>query len=825
MFPESITPSLFTPPLAFGFGSGWMLWFLTAAAAPIIIHLWNKRRHREMRWAAMEYLLAAIRNNARRITLEQLILLLVRTLIVVLLAIAAAEPFLDMTEGFGGFLWPAAIGLVVVAGVLWLGIFARGPWWARSAGATALLVGGAACLMLINFSSFHPFAASGINSRRTHRVIVIDGSYSMDYKPGDKNRFEQAKDLARQIVEESLLGDGFTLILMAEPPHVTVGTPVFDRADFLDELGRLRMPHAGGDLAAALARVEEVLQTARREHPKLVRHEVHIVSDLGRTTWNLPSRDAQAAFRRQAAKLTESAGLIVYDVGQPEVHNLAVTSAQMVRSRSDAPVKFATIRHDATFRFDLRNFGSQEAVQQVVELHVDGRKASDTTLDVPGHGQASGRFTYHFDAPGDHAVEIRLASDPLQVDNSRFLSVPVRAQLKVLCIDGRPSGDAFSSATGYLRQALRDAPLRDASEGRISAEVETERALRERDLEQYDAIFLCNVAQFNQEEAAALHKYVSRGGGLVTFLGERVQAESYNLGLGGGGKLPRVLPAQLGGIVSRESEKAFAAASDTFRGPFEHEIVRIFQTNPDVRFANTPVDKWFKLRLNEETKDEGARSRAQVVLRFANDDPAIVEERIGRGRSILVATTADLGPPGDYWTILPTTPNFLPLVRELLSAAVVGQFEKRNLTVGDSLSGETGLLGPEARVAVKTPWNATEQVPLRLLDDHGQWSFADTERRGIYLARVPGGETRDIAFAVNVNTRESDLAKVSAAELNDEVLAGVKFSYLTSWQGLEDRPAAVGVQRQFYDVWLLVAVCGLLFAETFLAWWFGRHGT
>ena len=121
------------PPLAFGFGSGWLLWFLAAAAAPVIIHLWNKRRHREIRWAAMQYLLAAIRNNSRRITLEQLILLVIRTLVVVLLAFAIAEPFLSAQEGLGGVLWPATIVLVVVPAALWWGIFSGKPRWQRAA--------------------------------------------------------------------------------------------------------------------------------------------------------------------------------------------------------------------------------------------------------------------------------------------------------------------------------------------------------------------------------------------------------------------------------------------------------------------------------------------------------------------------------------------------------------------------------------------------------------------------------------------------------------------------------------------------------------------
>ena len=67
--------------LAFGFGNLLMLGWLAAAAAPILIHLWNKRRYREVPWAAIEYLLAALRKNSRRMRLEQWLLLAVRTLI------------------------------------------------------------------------------------------------------------------------------------------------------------------------------------------------------------------------------------------------------------------------------------------------------------------------------------------------------------------------------------------------------------------------------------------------------------------------------------------------------------------------------------------------------------------------------------------------------------------------------------------------------------------------------------------------------------------------------------------------------------------------
>ena len=46
-------------------------------AAPIIIHLLNRRRFKKIDWAAMDFLLEAQRLNRRRVKLEELILLFI----------------------------------------------------------------------------------------------------------------------------------------------------------------------------------------------------------------------------------------------------------------------------------------------------------------------------------------------------------------------------------------------------------------------------------------------------------------------------------------------------------------------------------------------------------------------------------------------------------------------------------------------------------------------------------------------------------------------------------------------------------------------------
>ena len=149
---------------AVGFANLPLLYGLAAAGVPVLIHLLNRRRFKEVSWAAMQFLLAAVRKNRRRIRIEQWLLLAIRTLVVILVVMAMAKPFL---ETFGA----------VIAG------------------------------------------------RRTHRVLVLDDSLSMGYTSGESSRFEEAKAVASQLVKDSRGGDAISLILMGDPPRVAIGDP------------------------------------------------------------------------------------------------------------------------------------------------------------------------------------------------------------------------------------------------------------------------------------------------------------------------------------------------------------------------------------------------------------------------------------------------------------------------------------------------------------------------------------------------------------------------------------------------------------------------
>jgi hypothetical protein len=75
------------------------LFGLAAAAIPILIHLFTRRRPREVRFPSLEFLAEVNQSEIRRLKLKQWLLLLLRTLAIVAIALAMARPALRGTAG------------------------------------------------------------------------------------------------------------------------------------------------------------------------------------------------------------------------------------------------------------------------------------------------------------------------------------------------------------------------------------------------------------------------------------------------------------------------------------------------------------------------------------------------------------------------------------------------------------------------------------------------------------------------------------------------------------------------------------------------------
>ncbi len=244
-----------------------LLWALPLAAIPVVIHLLNRRRFQRVRWAAQEFLLAALKRNRRRLRLEQWLVLLLRTLAVVLLVLLVTRP---------------------------------------------QLVGSA-------------FAQA-----RTHHVVCLDDSASMAQRSGAGDVFAEAVDRVQLLVDrlaQAREGDLFTLLRTSRPSRpelaaARVGPPLQGRAR--EVLASWRV----GDASAQLGRALEEAQHRATETPE-ARAEIYLVTDFRRTDWlgddQRPRPDVARALQALAP---ERARLTVLAVGPPDVENVAIVEVQ-----------------------------------------------------------------------------------------------------------------------------------------------------------------------------------------------------------------------------------------------------------------------------------------------------------------------------------------------------------------------------------------------------------------------------------------------------------------------------------------------------------------
>jgi hypothetical protein len=261
-----------------------------------------------------------------------------------------------------------------------------------------------------------------------------------------------------------------------------------------------------------------------------------------------------------------------------------------------------------------------------------------------------------------------------------------------------------------------------------------------------------------------------------------------------------------------------------------HPIVAPFRGNP-----GAGLDRVVTLEYLQAKLAPGSPSR--VALKFSSGDPAIIERPVGRGRSVLLTTSADVS-----WSTWAVHPTFPPMIHETVRYAAEGRWHQRQHLVGELLS--RTLTGREAgiKVTIKLPDGSEQSLRPVGGENRADVTFAGTTHPGIYdlMLETPpdpstgpatssassekaAGGVRHELYAVNVDPRESDLEMVDEKVLRSTTLAGVPYDRRSDWSH-ESRelgasePATSGMSR-----WLLVAMLALLLVEPLLAWNF-RQG-
>lgn len=248
--------------LAFGWAVPFLLWGTVLAAVPLLIHLLYRRKHRDVRWAAMQFLIAATQKQSRTFRLDQWLLLLLRMLIPIAAAIALAGPMLSA-----------------------------------------------------------PTTRDG-KTPRVQRLLLVDASLSVAAGANGPTRLETLRAQAETLLDQGQPGDLWQLVRIAgAAPYALIAEPARQADPVRDELRALATTEESGDLLAALRTSASLLSM---NAPAELR-EVHVFTDAQRTAWR-PADPAQRTELHAAWKeIAQKARILWHDVGEAPVANAAVT--------------------------------------------------------------------------------------------------------------------------------------------------------------------------------------------------------------------------------------------------------------------------------------------------------------------------------------------------------------------------------------------------------------------------------------------------------------------------------------------------------------------
>lgn len=748
-----------------GFLNSLFLVGLAAAAIPILIHLFSRRKARDLPFSTLMFLQEISRKKIRRIRLRQFLLLALRVLIIALFALAMGRP---VVKGLGGV---------------------------TERGSSTL-------------------------------AIVLDDSYSMgallttegEIPDLDEPRALTRWDLALQRVGEILdlleKGDRVFLIFASSPIQVPYETPVQDFSLIGEILERADVRMTRADLLAAIERSLSLLADS-----KSLNKELFIVSDFQRQD----AENLMQTLSGPGRMLTGPAGLLRADAREPDpsaaeespdaggllpvpedvrVYQVPVWGERrdnVALRRADYQPDPVDPARGGVMGFQARNFSESPADHLVVRLltvGVEPRLVGEAAISLEPQGTGNGRIA--LSGLGDLAQVdgflLETIPDALDLDNRQYVALGEDRTYRVLLVVGdAPTNPEIEREYSFVRTAL-DPWSGSARSIESSEQIFSVEPLSADDLGligdiKADAVILLNVGRLPPQAVESLSAYRARGGGILIAVGDRVDPRYYNSVL-----LESLSGLRLGGLHSSEGDDAYFVMRPERTG---HPIFAGFPVGPGENLTQTRFRKCLECLPG---------SSGQVLATFSNGLPALVDDR-----GLLLFTSSFDG----EWSDFPTSGAFLPLLHKSLFFLIRREEGRGSgLRAGESLRWLTdpSRIG-DTRVLCRGPEGLTIPVELR---ESGEGTTVVTDPLplpGIYTLAEESGEVLARA-AVNLDTDESDLHPMS--ESQSEALFGNDVVRLEPDHAIDRSLLEARFGKELWRP-LLILVFLLLIVESLLA--------
>jgi aerotolerance regulator-like protein/VWA domain-containing protein len=541
-------------------------------------------------------------------------------------------------------------------------------------------------LVLLACAFARPYVSESVaalNSGAT--MVLIDTSASLS-APG---RFDAARERAERVIREA-------------PPTHAVGVVAFahaseeiaplsqDRAGALAAVAQLK-PGAGATrYRAALRRAGEAFNG---RSGRLV-----VITDLQQSGWDAASEGG----------IPDTIAVEVEDIGGPSA-NVAITSLRAEGTEAVAVV---------------HNFSPRPATEQVV-FTVDDRRIGAVPLALAPGGSAEARVPVDGYRTGALSASITDREGYL-ADNVRYAVLDAANAISVLAVTatGHPSEALYLERALAIAEGTGGFRFRALS-GAAFSQPDTDA------LGDVDVLAIVSTRGVEQRGRERLAQFVRSGGGLLLTAGPDVEPELLRQALGGivatswSARPGQALPQASGQTSGQASGETLSFAPDDSR----HPVFRLFGgagTLGNVSFARAA-------RIE-------APASANVIARYSDGSPALVDERTTGGRVLVFGSDLNY-----RWNDFPLQPAFVPFIHEALRYLATPRTTRSDFLVGDlqAVSAATaGIVDLQGRrVAVNT--DPRESDPARMLAETFQAGISRLNATAAQQARSEARQQED----------------------------------------------------------------------------------
>ncbi|HHH75592.1 MAG TPA: hypothetical protein ENL03_01040, partial [Phycisphaerae bacterium] len=345
-----------------------------AASAPIIIHLLNRRRFKILDWAAMRFLLESLRKNRKRLRIEEIIMLVIRTLVVLLLA--------------------AFLGMMI--------------WQSQT-------------------------TIMGKGSKTV--VFVLDDTYSLGQKHGDdSDLFALEKEYLIERLGQATDQDTITILRSSMRGK---GDPFFkgsisdgsSRDSLVDSIRGLEVSHQRTPIVPAIEKAGDILRAAQNSA------QLVILSDFRKVDFEDKAENDRLAniLRSLQDDPNNPVDVWIMDYGKDAKQNLTVESLAMTGQFvvANHEMKFtARVRNNGLLTVNQAHVTLKIRRKDSVGWQGDvvlQEKAKVEDL-APGQSQTV-EFEYKFTDAGPAVLVASVEEDDLAGDNAAYLAVDVKGAI------------------------------------------------------------------------------------------------------------------------------------------------------------------------------------------------------------------------------------------------------------------------------------------------------------------------------------------------------------------------------------------------------------